>query len=299
MQNLSIASAIALLAISTTIASRQASASQPTPIPQSRCANHGVTDWSGFYAGAHVGAGFRSELEDLVSILERHKKRGENQQDDGHQSSDTQTDEDDSPRQNSKEPATATVSYDQDDRIVHAGIHVGYNRQCGRWVFGVEGDLNRFQEHYDYLATLRGRVGIAHGRSLFYLTGGIAFANFSDDDIDGTFNISNPNMRMQKKQRTPPAWTATFERENDSDIALVLGGGAAVKLRENISLGIEGLYYFFDDSTGTMHATNNKNDKTHTIIEEDDGGFYTIKARLTYHFGHRAQEGASETEPLK
>ena len=73
----------------------------------------------------------------------------------------------------------------------------------------------------------------------------------------------------------------------------------AIKLHDKVSLGIEGLYYFFDDRMIHAHAYNDKNKDTFTGITEEDGGFYTVSARLTYHFGHRSQEGAYEMEPLK
>lgn len=79
-----------------------------------------------------------------------------------------------------------------DDGSVIAGGHLGYNVQCGHLVFGVEGDINfvdlsshavqpdltSFQSSIDWLATLRGRLGMAVREDvLIYATAGVAFAD--------------------------------------------------------------------------------------------------------------------------
>lgn len=79
-----------------------------------------------------------------------------------------------------------------------AGIHVGYNFQRDRFVFGVEGDLeltalegndedrggNINGIRGNWQASLRARAGVLVGpRSLFYLTGGFAWL-----DADGTIS---------------------------------------------------------------------------------------------------------------
>jgi hypothetical protein len=70
-----------------------------------------------------------------------------------------------------------------------AGVQAGYNWQSGNAVYGVEADWawTGFDEewlHYDgddyvkaqmdWLATLRGRLGLAAGNALGYVTGGLA-----------------------------------------------------------------------------------------------------------------------------
>jgi outer membrane immunogenic protein len=83
-----------------------------------------------------------------------------------------------------------------------AGIHAGYNIQDGEFVYGIEGDwswtgtksdkfltdsctcgdpvLTQIHTEMDWVATVRGRAGITFGRTLAYVTGGIAFAQFNN-----------------------------------------------------------------------------------------------------------------------
>ncbi|MEM8972770.1 MAG: hypothetical protein AAGD43_11965 [Pseudomonadota bacterium] len=194
------------------------------------------------------------------------------------------------------------------------GFHLGQNWQRGRWVFGLETDLGRDKERFNYLGTIRGRIGIARERSLFYLTGGLAVASFSDEAAGGTLRITDGEDGLDGRAllTTPPplitnygnggtGGTASFDPNSSSiDTALVLGGGMEFKLRDNLSFGIEGLYYFFDDSSSAINVINNTTGETFTVNEDDDnGGFYTVKARLTYHFGNRDDHEHIEIEPLK
>jgi outer membrane immunogenic protein len=50
----------------------------------------------------------------------------------------------------------------------------------------------------------------------------------------------------------------------------VVGGGLDYKIKENWTAGVEGLYYDFTEDG-----------------DDDDATFFTARARLTYHFGHR------------
>lgn len=120
-----------------------------------------------------------------------------------------------------------------------AGAHLGYNWQGpSNIVIGIEGDVS-FLDNVDYLATVRGRLGYAFGPTLLYATGGAAFIGF-DENLSG----------------------------DDSDTGWVGGLGIEHKLRENVSIGAEGLYYGFEnDNSGG-----------------DDNNFWVARARLTYHF---------------
>lgn len=144
-------------------------------------------------------------------------------------------------------------SEDADESLL-AGLHLGYNWQThGRWVLGVEGDISWVDDSEvesvkttDYLASLRGRAGYAFDRSLLYATAGVAFLGWDDEVSD--------------------------DLEDDTSVGFVVGAGFEHKLRENVSFGLEGLYYDFDDA------------------EIRDGGpdlerdLWTIRARLSYHF---------------
>jgi outer membrane immunogenic protein len=145
------------------------------------------------------------------------------------------------------------------DNTWTAGVHLGYNWQTARnVVLGIEGDLAAIGDPEDindeYLATIRGRLGYAFDRTLVYATGGVAFlgtdATLSDDE-------------------TLTGWAA--------------GGGIEHKLRDNWSIGVEALYYAFEDDASAGDLT-----------ADLDRDFYTVKAKLSYHFG-----GDRYSEPLK
>jgi outer membrane immunogenic protein len=126
-----------------------------------------------------------------------------------------------------------------DDTEFLGGLHAGFNWQKpGGFVLGVEGDVD-FIDDIDYLASLRGRLGLARGATLFYATAGVAFLGLDDEFADDD---------------TLTGWTA--------------GLGVEHKIRDNVSLGLEGLYYNFEEET-----------------DNDDADFWSIRARLTYHLG--------------
>ena len=133
---------------------------------------------------------------------------------------------------------------DNDDTVFVGGFHAGYNWQKhGAWVFGIEGDVN-FADDVEYIATIRGRLGYAMGSTLLYGTGGAAFLGvdneFSDDD-------------------TLEGWVA--------------GAGLEHKIRQNVSVGVEGLYYNYGDAEDFGGA------------DDEDLDTWTVRARLTYHLG--------------
>ncbi len=144
-------------------------------------------------------------------------------------------------------------SFDADESFL-AGVHAGYNWQLrGPWVLGIEGDISWVDDSEveslkttDYLASIRGRVGYAFDRTLVYATGGVAFLGWNDD-------ISR-------------------ELDDDTSVGFVVGAGFDHKLTQNVSFGVEGLYYDFDDN----------NVKNGPDVERD---LWTVRARLNYHFG--------------
>jgi outer membrane immunogenic protein len=149
------------------------------------------------------------------------------------------------------------------DESFLAGVHVGYNWQWGSpWVFGLEADYDWLSQEVDddgdnfdfsdYVASIRARVGWGAGNTLFYGTAGVAFLGLDDDVSD--------------------------EIEDDPMVGWVAGLGLEHKLRENVSIGLEGLYYNFEsdfeDSSGDLETD-----------------FWAIRARLTFHL-NRGYEGA-------
>jgi outer membrane immunogenic protein len=130
------------------------------------------------------------------------------------------------------------ISNSDDDTSFLGGVHAGYNWQRNdHLVLGIEGDVD-FADEINYLASVRGRIGYAAGSTLFYATGGVAFLNVDD-----------------------------FFGDSETFTGYVVGGGIEHKLRENVSLGLEALYYNFEDDSGV-----------------DDADTVAVRARMTYHF---------------
>lgn len=119
-------------------------------------------DWSGFYVGAHVGGGWKSN-----SWIE--------------------------PGTNGIPAGTQTASYNATGLI--GGGQAGYNYQRGWAVFGIEGEISGsgikgeascFPElpaevqtcstNVKWMATVTGRFGVAFDRTLVYVKGGYAWA---------------------------------------------------------------------------------------------------------------------------
>jgi len=69
----------------------------------------------------------------------------------------------------------------------------------------------------------------------------------------------------------------------DTISGFVIGTGTDVKLSESISLGMEGLWYFFDDE-GNGEIINPSTGEPIGSLN-DDTDFAVARARLTYHFG--------------
>ena len=74
--------------------------------------------------------------------------------------------------------AFAAVPVDVSRKGFVGGGHIGYLYQTGPAVFGVEGDVEGATiKNSGLRASLRGRLGLAADRALFYVTGGGALAN--------------------------------------------------------------------------------------------------------------------------
>jgi outer membrane immunogenic protein len=128
-----------------------------------------------------------------------------------------------------------------------AGVQAGFNEQYGMWVVGIEADINgadqtssraggpvpgtgvaTFSQQADlsWLATLRGRLGVAVGPALFYATAGGAV---------GEWDIY---MRM-----AGGADVAVFNRSSVRT-GWTVGAGAELAISEHLSL--KGEYLFAD-----------------------------------------------------
>jgi|EndMetStandDraft_5_1072996.scaffolds.fasta_scaffold160358_1 outer membrane immunogenic protein len=143
---------------------------------------------------------------------------------------------------------TEVDSDDLDEQFI-GGLHVGYNWQTSRnLVLGIEGNItvpaDSDEFFADYFASIRGRIGYALDKTLVYGTGGVAF-------------LANDNALLG----------------DDVSTGYVVGGGLDHKIRDNVSIGLEGLYYSFEDEVVSG-----------VDVERD---FFTVQARVTYHFNDR------------
>jgi outer membrane immunogenic protein len=140
------------------------------------------------------------------------------------------------------------------------GFEAGYNWQADNFVFGVEGDIGSFHlsgststaaaysgktcpnqcftimssAGTDWLATTRGRVGVATDNWLFFVTGGAAFTS-----LRGTFSFADDNP------------TTEAVSLSNSKTGYVVGGGVEAGLWSRWSVKAEYLYVNF----GTASAT--------------------------------------------
>jgi outer membrane immunogenic protein len=131
---------------------------------------------------------------------------------------------------------------------------VGFNFQHDRWVFGVEGDLAWFHSkegenldgaeglditsEIDLLGSVRARVGYAADRTLFYITGGLAFADAEHTWDDGS---SNPGSDLDLP-----------EKSVDLDFGWVIGGGIEHAWTDNWLVRLEGLYFDLGSEDGEV-----------------------------------------------
>ncbi|WP_136656791.1 outer membrane beta-barrel protein [Nitratireductor sp. XY-223] len=163
------------------------------------------------------------------------------------------------------------------------GAQAGYNHQMGGLVFGIEGDVSwtGFSEerafldgtsldsyvksNMDWLATVRGRMGVANDQAMAYVTGGLALAGVehcANNDPSAPCSIDNDNNI---------AWSGTQP-------GLVAGAGVEARLSDRWSFKSEYLYL----------VTADKNIVYNTVDDEDiDFGFdaHIFRVGLNYHLG--------------
>lgn len=219
--------------------------------------------WNDLYIGWHAGIRIDRSGDKLREQLREADMDGDG--DDDHDSSDDDgnpdsTDEDLEDREIARAIAAA-LGLDEDSNFA-GGLHIGLNRQHGRFVFGGEADIS-FSEGVKYLASVRGRVGMAFDRLHVYGTAGVAFLKRDDIDV--------------------AAYTGP---DPDTETGFVVGGGLEYKISPNISFGGDVLYYRFNDQDiGFDDASDNDT----ALHFEDD--FWTVRGRLTFHLdlhgGHR------------
>mgnify|MGYP000303695003 CR=1 FL=1 len=178
-----------------------------------------VWSWAGPYAGLHVGA-LDGDIDDNFDTFFEGKQ---------------------------PEPVvevdSASINADSmDPNGIMGGIQAGYNFQFDSIVLGVEGDVSlgdvddtiypflfspagRIESQIDWMATIRARLGWAMDRTLFYVTGGMAFTDLELKVEDGFTNFKD------KDSQSMFGWT--------------IGGGVEHAVTDHISLKAEYLYADF------------------------------------------------------
>jgi outer membrane immunogenic protein len=175
------------------------------------------------------------------------------------------------------------------DETFAAGIVSGFNKQCGRWVFGIESDTSFtdleansafpdpvfITSKIDYFGTLRARVGVVHdNRALFYVTGGLAYANV-DHIVDDPVNDF-------------------YDSREDLEFGWTLGGGIELACNEKWTFRAEGLYVDLGEHSEdyVLHATACGGGPCTADMEYEDK-FWVGRLAVTYKFGRE------EAAPLK
>jgi outer membrane immunogenic protein len=140
---------------------------------------------------------------------------------------------------------------------VVGGAHIGYNYQVAQFVFGLEGDVDG-ASYKGTVATpagftdttriaidgsVRGRIGYAFDRALFYATGGAAFAS------------------IQNSYRAPGG---AFTSLGHSRVGWTVGGGIEYAITNNWSIRAEYRYTDYGRYTDILtvpvshHPTDNR-----------------------------------------
>ena len=216
------------------------------------------SDWSGLYGGIHGGGGaFTGTAMDWDNGVFGHP-------------------EDFSQRQNTSFQAEGDFDLNGFAKLV--GGQVGYNHQTGHVIWGLEGDMawtgfnegrvfkrgdNYVKAQMDWLATLRGRLGLATGNGMAYVTGGLAMArvghcaNKYEDGKDTTgidyelSPCSNEDVGNTGQQNVIEniAWDGVQP-------GLVAGVGVEARISEHLSLKGEYLYLHLANKNLVYNSTN-------------------------------------------
>jgi outer membrane immunogenic protein len=172
-----------------------------------------------------------------------------------------------------------------DDNSVTFGVYGGYNVQCGRVLYGIESDFNSADTDADWndsslssemnwFGTLRGRLGIVHeDKALFYVTGGLAYADFDYSILDTTLPFSQSN--------------------GDTKFGWTIGGGIELIRDARWSIKAEALYVDLGKETVSYEFAGCGLTCEARVGYEND--FWTARLGLAYHFGVREEVAA----PLK
>jgi outer membrane immunogenic protein len=209
-----------------------------------------VFNWSGFYLGAQIGYYHQSHTQTLFPT-------------------------------GGADYVTQGASFGG----LTGGVHVGFNYQINQAVLGLEADLDfaggrrvtalgapfipatdTLTHRYGTHGSIRGRLGYAVDRALFYVTGGLAIAQFNHQYFAPGFfqNVNSTRLGATVgagvEYAFTPNWTARveyrytdyFRRTNNLDVFLLPPGGSRVRITDHaIRLGVS---YLFSSGSSAVVA---------------------------------------------
>ena len=191
-----------------------------------------VSSWTGLYIGAHVGTGWGTTESEFSAVA-------------------------------------FPISQTQTNGFL-GGVQGGYNLQLSQAVvIGVEADISgtsikgtspcvfvlSCSTDHDWIATVAGRFGVTYDRALFYVKGGVAWAQTTySAAFLGTTITTVDETRLGALFGTGieyaflPGWSAKLEYNyidfGKDDFSFPLGGGSAsVAVQEKVHLVKAGLNY--------------------------------------------------------
>ena len=193
----------------------------------------------------------------------------------------------------------ATGTGDLDDSSFTGGLQLGYNIQSGQFVYGIEGDINWLRHEpsfggtfpysngvgaynltvsssIDWLATIRGRLGMAvgaTGNTLLYVTGGLALTEIKFDQ-----NFSEPPFT------SPPFGTPQGASISSVKAGWTVGAGVECMIGGNWSAKAEYLFAQFDpgDTSGSFAGLGRFATLSNSLSHLD---LHVARVGLNYKFG--------------
>lgn len=204
---------------------------------------------------------------------------------------------------------TPTPRRDFDNNGVVAGGQIGYNVQCGGYLFGIESDaswanlsathtlqgvdnatglidpteVDIYRDRATWFGTTRVRVGgLVHDNLLLYATGGIAYATFKHSLVDG-FDVNDPG---------EPGLTGSG---SDTRIGWTLGGGGEYAITDSISLKAEALYLGFGKNQVFAISDANAGETENFTVDDN---IWVVRAGLNIKLDSLLRRD-SPVEPLK
>jgi outer membrane immunogenic protein len=159
---------------------------------------------------------------------------------------------------------------------VVGGGHIGYNYQINQFVLGLEGDVSGTNFRNNIIGpfsgtgygvnipiegSVRGRIGYAWDRTLFYATGGAAFGDIHHDYYGGTLFAASP-IPFYSRSKAQVGWT--------------VGAGIEYALNNNWSVRGEYRYTQFGSQSDVIFGTGAF--PRHTIEE------HAVRVGFSYKF---------------